>query len=287
MRQDDRSGFGRRAFARTLPGLIAGAALLAGCASPAGTSQAPGATIAGAAPPPARHDPFEAANRRLFRFGRALDHAFISPIVGGYRRIAPKPVRTALHNVLQNLDEPLVFVNDVLQLHPATAARTAVRFAGNTTFGIGGIFDPATKAGLPHHDNGFGSTLGRYGVGPGPYGYLPLLGPTSLRDMVGEGVDFFIDPLANVLPKARKVTITRTALTLLDEREEAEEDLRKLEGSADPYATLRSVYEQSRQADIKGPDAPLEELPEIPPGPAETPATPPARPPVAEPAPPK
>ena len=291
MRQDDWGGFGLRGRAGIVLTLIVAATMVAGCATTAGTSGGLGA----AAAETAHGDPFEGLNRRLFSLGRAIDRRLVRPIVGGYRRVAPAPVRTALHNVLQNLDEPLVFVNDVLQLHPATAGRTALRFVSNSTFGVAGVFDPATGAGLPHHDNGFGSTLGRYGVGAGPYAYVPLLGPTSLRDMVGEGVDFFIDPLANILPKARKVTIARTALSLLDEREAAEDDLRRLEGAADPYATARSVYFQSRDVDIKGPDAPLQALPEIPsePAPPQSPAegqapAPPQDPAsVAEPAPPK
>ena len=289
MRQGEGRVFRLRGHASVFAGLIASALLTAGCATPITTTRAPGGAVAAV---PGSGDPFEGANRKLFNLGRTLDRSLVRPVVGGYRRIVPHPIRVALHNVLQNLDEPLVFVNDVLQLHPATAARTAVRFAGNSTVGIGGILDPAAKAGLPHHDNGFGSTLGRYGVGAGPYAYVPLLGPTSLRDVVGEGVDFFIDPLGNVLPKARKIAITRTALTLLDEREAAEDDLRKLEDAADPYATMRSVYQQSRNAEIKGPDASLEALPEIPPAPAEPPppAAAPTTPepgPVAQPVPPK
>lgn len=282
MRQDESGGSGLRGRAGILPSLIAIALAATGCATTAPQTTAPPA-----------HDPFEGTNRKMFDVGQALDHGIVRPIVGGYRRITPRPVRVGLHNLLQNLDEPTVLLNDVLQLHPKAAGKTALRFVSNTVFGIAGIFDPATKAGLPHHDNGFGSTLGRYGVGSGPYVYVPLLGATSLRDMVGDGVDFVSDPLSYVLPKAHKVTVTRTALSLLDDREQAEEDLRKLEAAADPYATLRSVYIQSREAEIKGPDAPLEALPEIPPEPAAPPPSEPApqaapqAAPVAQPAPPQ
>jgi phospholipid-binding lipoprotein MlaA len=244
-----------------LPSLLAAALLLAGCAT-----VAPGAAASGQAAPQTSGDPFERLNRGLFGLGGRLDRGLVRPIVNGYRRVAPGPFRRALHNVLQNADEPLVFLNDVLQLHPRAAVRTAARFGANTTVGVVGIFDPATPAGLPHHDNGFGSTLGRYGVGPGAYVYMPFLGPTSVRDMVGEGVDFATDPLSFAkFRHARTVSVARTGLDLLDEREQAEKDLQTLDASADPYATVRSVYLQSREAEIRGPDAPFEALPAFPP----------------------
>ncbi|MDB5418867.1 MAG: VacJ family lipoprotein [Phenylobacterium sp.] len=242
--------------------------LLGGCAAPAAGLAPPGAAAAAAAPQDhPRGDPFESLNRGLFRFGRAVDRAVVRPIIGGYRRITPQPVRHAVSNVLQNLNEPVVFVNDVLQAHFGPAGRTAVRFVANSTVGVAGVFDPAAKAGLPHHDNGFGSTLGHYGVGPGPYIYVPVLGPTSLRDAIGEGVDYATDPLTwSKFRGATKVEVARTVLSLAHERLDAEQDLRTLDQSAaDPYATTRSVYLQSRQAEISGPETTLEPLPELPP----------------------
>jgi len=230
-------------------------------------------------------------NRGLYTVGDALDRTVVHPIVAGYRRVAPRPVRRAVHNVVQNLDEPVVFVNDVLQVHPKAAGATLVRFVANSTVGVAGIFDAAETAGLPHHDNGFGSTLGHYGVGPGPYFYVPLLGPTTLRDAFGAGVDFAADPLSwTRFGNAQTVGIARTGLSLLDEREQADAQLRALRNTAaDPYATLRSVYLQSREAEIKGPEAPLEDLPEVPePTPQSSPPdaeTPPEAPPPAQPEP--
>ena len=252
---------------------VAASLALAGCASVPAASP-PGAAAAAPAGTGARHDPFEGLNRGLYRIGNALDHAIVHPIIAGYRRIAPRPVRHAVHNVVQNLDEPVVFVNDVLQAHPKAAAGTAVRFFANSTVGVGGIFDAASTAGIPHHDNGFGSTLGRYGVAPGPYIYIPLLGPTTVRDAVGDGVDWFTDPVSwGNTRRARTFDITRTALGLIDEREQADAQLRELESTAvDPYATLRSVYLQSRAAEVKGQSAtelaPLPEFPEPAPEPA-------------------
>lgn len=231
-------------------------------------------------------DPFEGLNRRMFGFGRAFDRRIIRPVLGGYGSVVPGPVRHAVHNLLQNLGEPLVFVNDVLQARFSAGARTAARFAGNSTLGLAGLFDPATVAGLPHHDNGFGTTLGRYGAGPGPYFYVPLLGPSDLRDAIGAGVDLVADPLPwGHLRNAREVRAALTTLSLLDERQQAEKDLQTLEAvAADPYATLRSVYLQSRKAEITGRDAELEDLPDLPtdpptaspPKPAPVPAPDPA-----------
>ena len=270
MRQVRKLAIGRIA----IPGVVAAALLLAGCAT---APAAPPPGRAAAAPPHApRRDPLEGLNRGLFAIGDAIDRGLIHPIVAGYRRIAPRPVRQAVHNVVQNLDEPVVFANDLLQAHPKAAARTAVRFVANSTVGVAGIFDAAAGAGLPHHDNGFGATLGHYGVGPGPYLYVPLLGPTTLRDALGEGVDFVTDPLTWArFGNAQTVGIARTSLDLLDQREQADAQLRALKATAaDPYATLRSVYLQSREAEIRGADAPLESLPELPESPPA--AAPPA-----------
>jgi phospholipid-binding lipoprotein MlaA len=238
-----------------------------------------------AAQPAAIHsaavDPFEGLNRRLFGLGRGFDRRIIQPILGGYSSVVPGPLRRSVHNVLQNAGEPVVFINDILQAHFSAGARTAVRFAGNSTIGLIGIFDPVSRAGLPHHDNGFGTTLGRYGAGPGPYFYIPLIGPTDLRDAIGAGVDLVSDPLPwGRLRDARAVRTTMTVLSLVDERLDAEKDLQTLEKvAADPYATLRSVYLQSRKAEIAGPDAEFEALPEFPPEPAAAPpATPPPQP---------
>ncbi|MDE2488559.1 MAG: VacJ family lipoprotein [Alphaproteobacteria bacterium] len=252
---------------------LAAAVALAGCATVPGPT-GPGA--AAVAPPGtgAHHDPFQRMNRGLFALGEALDRTFVRPVMAVYHRVAPRPVRHAVHNVVQNLDEPVVFLNDVLQVHPKAAATTAVRFFANSTVGVGGIFDAASTAGLEHHDNGFGSTLGRYGVGTGPYLYIPVFGPTTLRDAVGDGVDWFTDPfaLANT-SKARAFDWTRTVVSLLDEREQADEELRALQStSVDPYASLRSVYFQSRAAEVNGAGATeLEPLPAFPDAPETAP----------------
>ena len=199
-------------------------------------------------------DPFEPLNRRFYAIHQGIDHAILRPLALGYSHATTGGLRKALHNFVTELGEPVVFGNDVLQLRIKRAASTLGRFVLNATAGIGGLFDPATKAGLPHHDNGFGDTLGRYGVKPGPYIFLPLVGPTNLRDLLGTGVDFYSDPLGRFHYHDRgDVLVGITVIGGLDERADAEADLQQIEQmGADSYATLRSLYSQKREADIHG-----------------------------------
>jgi phospholipid-binding lipoprotein MlaA len=260
---------------RRYPGYPLAVAFAIACALGLASCATVGASGAAGRVARAPGDPLEGLNRPLFGFGQALDHGLVRPLVQGYQH-SPGLLRRALHNVLQNADEPLVLLNDVMQGRLGTAARTAVRFVSNSTLGVAGLFDPATSAGLPHHDNDFGMTLGRYGFGPGAYVYVPVLGPTSVRDAIGAGVDFVADPLAWVrIRDAKTINLARTSLSLIDDRVEAEDDLLSLEaGAADPYATLRSVYLQSRAAAIKGEDAGLEPVPDLPSPPAPAPSSP-------------
>ncbi|MDB5466136.1 MAG: VacJ family lipoprotein [Phenylobacterium sp.] len=261
----------------------AAALLLAGCATVAGP-QTPVAGVLQAAPNP---DPFEPLNRALFSLGRGLDRAVARPVATAYRRILPRPARRGVHNALQNADEPMVAINDVLQGRFGAGARTLVRFATNTTVGVVGLFDPAAKAGLPHHDNGFASTLGRYGAPPGPYLYMPVLGPLNVRGAIGGGVDYVADPVALAnYSGAATVNVARTSLSLADERAEAEREINALFASAtDPYATVRSVFLQSEAASGAGAEPALEALPDMPAAPTETP-TPPSAPKMEPPPPP-
>ncbi len=197
-------------------------------------------------------DPLEGVNRKLFSIHSFLDRILFRPISAVYKAIVPKPLRTGIRHIFSNLDEPVVFVNDVLQLKPKRALRTFARFTINSTIGVGGVLDVANKADLPHHPNGFGDTLGRYGIGPGPYFFIPFIGPTNLRDLLGGTADGALLPVAIPDPFNRKAyTIPRSVLTGLDQRVESDADLKALyAGAADHYASLRSVYLQSRAAEI-------------------------------------
>jgi phospholipid-binding lipoprotein MlaA len=144
-------------------------------------------------------DPWETFNRRMYRFNARFDHAVFLPVVDGYRWITPDPVETGVSHFFENLLEVRNLANNALQLHGEDALVSGARFVVNTTLGLGGVFDPATKMGLNVRKEDFGQTLGHWGVGAGPYLVLPLLGPSGLRDAGGLAVDIgansWVDPL--------------------------------------------------------------------------------------------
>lgn len=202
-------------------------------------------------------DRYEKFNRSMFGIQQKFDRAIFRPVARGYATIIPKFVRSGLRNLLRHIREPIVFLHDVLQLKPKRAVRTLGRFAINTTAGIGGLFDVAKTAKLPHRNNGLGNTLARYGVEGGPYLFLPLVGPTQLRDLFGGGADGLIYPIAIGSPFNRTdYQVSTAAIGGLDLRAESDAGFKALlDGAADPYASLRSVYLQNRAveiAEIKG-----------------------------------
>ena len=199
-------------------------------------------------------DPLETFNRQMFARQQSFDKALFRPAAMGYKQVVPRPVRGGLRRFFSNLSEPIVFLNYVLQLKPGKAVETLVRFSVNSTLGFGGLVDIARLPGigLPRRDNGFGNTLGFYGVGSGPYLFLPFVGPTSVRDLIGGQGDGLVLPLAVGKPFDRlEYQIPRGVVTGLDLRAESDAELRALfDGAVDPYATLRSAYQQSRQGEI-------------------------------------
>jgi len=217
-----------------------------------------------AAPPAARNrhtpgDPLEGFNRKMFGVNQALDKVFYRPVAMGYKHIVPKPVRSGLRNFFANLQEPVVFANFILQLRIGKAARTLGRFVINSTVGVGGLVDVAKSRDirLPHLRNSFGDTLAWYGVGPGPYVFLPLVGPSTLRDALGGPVDDVAFPMlviSNIAGKPFKgwrFIAASTVIPGLDLRAESDADLRALTDNAvDPYATLRSAWLQNRAAEV-------------------------------------
>ena len=146
-----------------------------------------------------QYDPFEGVNRHLYRFNAWFDEAVFLPLVGVYDFVVPDPVQDGVHNFIRNVEDIGTLINSVLQLKGRASLDTAGRLLLNTTLGVLGFFDPASEIGITRHDEDFGQTLGRYGVGPGPYLVLPILGPSSLRDGTGLLADTFsfneLDPL--------------------------------------------------------------------------------------------
>ncbi len=220
---------------------------------------------AGAKVAPA-HDPWEWLNRRFYALNRVIDRVILRPASIVYETLVPRPLRRGVHNFVGNLDEPLVFTNDLLQFRLSRAGRTLTRFAANSSFGVGGLFDVATSAGIAHHDNDFGVTLARYGAPAGPYVFLPLLGPTTVRDLAGSSIDFFADPLTFAHYHALAAFDTTTFVVGgLDQRSNAESDLQEIDQmGTDSYATMRSLYLQNRQAEIEdGSAVDIQNLPDF------------------------
>jgi len=201
------------------------------------------------------NDPLEPTNRVLYEVNTGLDTLVLRPLALGYTWVLPQFVRTGVHNVLNNLDSPVLLANDMLQTKPRRAGDTLMRFVINTTFGLGGIFDVATDWGYPYHDAGFGQTMALWGVPEGPYLFLPILGPGSPRDTSGYGVDVVLDPLTWVGLNNRTVATAgyiRYGVTLLDVRAGLFDSLDKATAQAlDPYATERSLYRQHRDSEIE------------------------------------
>lgn len=194
------------------------------------------------------NDPFEPANRAILGFNVAADRAVVGPAAGVYRGVVPATGRRGISNFLTNLNQPVVFANLLLQGRPGPAFSTASRFALNTTVGVGGLFDVATEANIAEHDTDFGLTLGTWGVESGPYIVLPFLGPSSVRDASGRFVDRYPHPtwwLTGVRDgDAIWLVRAKTVLDLRVELDEAFSALRESEG--DPYAQLRTFYQQDR-----------------------------------------
>lgn len=203
----------------------------------------------------AKGDPLEGFNRTMFGIHQGIDHAVFRPAAMGYKQVVPRPLRSGLRNALSNLTEPFIFVNFLLQGKPGKAVKTLGRFVVNSTFGVGGLFDVAKTKDfkLPHHPNGFGTTLAFYGVGPGPYIFLPFIGPTTLRDLLGNSADDALLPLVAGKPfNSMEYQLITGGIGGLDLRAESDADLRALfDGAVDPYATLRSVYLQNRAAEVE------------------------------------
>jgi phospholipid-binding lipoprotein MlaA len=200
------------------------------------------------------NDPFEKENRAIFDFNNHVDKIVLVPVASAYRAVLPEPVRDSVHDFLQNLNEPIIFANDVLQARPDLAATTAARFVVNSTVGVGGLFDVASKAHLPFHDNDLGVTFAVWGVGEGPYLMLPVLGPSNVRDAIGEGGDAYGDP-GNIVAGDYHymwATFARAGTQGIDERSRNIETLADIERtSLDYYATIRSLYRQRRAAEIR------------------------------------
>ncbi len=203
---------------------------------------------------PLAGDPLRSVNATAFDATEAVDKAFVGPVARQYKKSVPSPIRRGIHNFLYNLREPIVFVNFLLQLKPGKAVETVGRFAINSTIGAVGVLDVAKRRPfrLPRRSNGFANTLGYYGVKNGPFLFLPLVGPTTVRDLIGGGIDRLMLPVAVGKPfTSPTYTVPAGVLGALDHRSEFDDTLKDLhDNAADPYAASREFYLRRRQAEI-------------------------------------
>ncbi|CAG9200034.1 VacJ family lipoprotein [Paraburkholderia sabiae] len=253
------------------------------------------ATLAGCATVqnPTKEDPFEGFNRTVYTFNDTVDKYALKPVAKGYVFVTPQPVRDSVTNFFSNIGDVYIAANNLLQLKIADGVSDIMRIVINTIFGVGGLFDVATIAKLPKHDNDLGLTLGHYGVPPGPYLVLPLFGPSTVRDGVGIVGNYFINPLTYVQPDS--VSWALYGLNLVNTRANLLNASDVLEGAAlDKYSFVRNAYLQRRRYLLTGgnassalPDygseAPLPKYEDVDggaaaPAPASAPATKPAAP---------
>jgi phospholipid-binding lipoprotein MlaA len=194
-------------------------------------------------------DPLEPINRGIFSFNNTFDHYLFKPIAKGYDAVVPGPVKTGVSNVFQNVSDMQSIVSDAVQLKPAKLGDDLGRVLLNSTIGIGGIFDLATPIGIERGDEDFGQSFGYWGLGPGPYLMLPFMGPSSLRDIAGRGIDGQIDPFS--LLSSVPVRNSLTGLRVVDARVglfPAEALMNQ--AALDRYTFLRSAYLQRRESQV-------------------------------------
>lgn len=193
-------------------------------------------------------DPFEGFNRAMFSFNEGVDKAIIHPVATGYKTVVPEPARDCVSNVFSNINDVFVGVNSLLQGKVFDAVTDACRVVVNTTVGLLGCFDVATKLGLDKHNRDFGQTFGKWGFGAGPYFVFPFLGPSYLREGIGTLIYTNLDPVwANHIP-TRNVAYSLRALNYRAELLQAGSILE--DAALDKYSFVRDAYRQRREGMI-------------------------------------
>ena len=203
---------------------------------------------------------FENTSRAIFKFNMALDNIILEPIAKGYNKL-PSPIKTGTSNFTSNVGTLLSIPNNVLQGNFKQLGHSVGSFAINTTVGILGFLNPAEKIGLKPHKEDVGQTLGSYGIGPGCYFVLPILGPTTVRDSLGMLADSFVDPFAHVTIRENELFSSSgnsidyfsvKGTTAIDFRADNDQNFETLEkNSLDLYSSLKSIYLQDRENKIR------------------------------------
>jgi phospholipid-binding lipoprotein MlaA len=228
--------------------LVAATAVLAGCAMS----------------PPRRDDPYEKFNRKIYAFNDFTDRVAIRPVAIGYRKITNETSRRLVNNFFANVESPITIVNDVLQGQTKYAFTATGRLVVNTTVGVLGLFDPASELGIDAHTTDFGVTLAKWGVPEGPYLVLPLIGPTTGRDLATFPVDSYVlSPLSWYVRSHSfrwSAEYAPTVVYLVTLRSGMIDAESLLEGAYDPYVFYRDAYRQHRLYKIYNGNPPLEAI---------------------------
>jgi phospholipid-binding lipoprotein MlaA len=235
----------KRIYKLTSVAALAAALLLGGCAT---------------LPPGSKPDPrdrFERANRSVYAFNKAIDHAILRPVARGYVKVTPQPVRRGISNFLANIDYPITIINDALQGKVHDSLSDVARFGINTVVGVGGLFDPATHWGFEKHDEDFGQTLGKWGVHPGPYLMLPIFGPSTIRDAPAKVVDHFTSPKTYLLNTNEDLAVS--VVGVVDKRAGLLDTDHLIDNAYDPYAFLRNAWLQRREYQVRDGKVPPDE----------------------------
>lgn len=205
-------------------------------------------------------DPLESFNRSMFIFNDNLDHYVSKPVARGYKKITPEPIDRGISNFFSNLDEVINILNNSLQLKFKDAASDLGRLAVNSTIGLLGFMDVASNMGLQKHNEDFGQTLGSWGMGPGPYLVLPVIGPSTGRDTLGFAADWFTNPIYYAVEDTG-VSWGLYLIRFVDRRADLLKTTDLLEAAAlDPYSYVRESYLQRRQHQVYDGNPPLEDI---------------------------
>jgi phospholipid-binding lipoprotein MlaA len=205
-----------------------------------------GMLLAGCAAAPSRVDPLEPMNRALYEVHDVVDTNVVKPFVQGYVNVIPLPIRRTVSNVFNNIDDLFSAINDALQGKPDKFADDMARVVLNTSFGIGGIFDIATEAGIARGDEDFGQTFGVWGFGQGPYLFVPLFGPTTVRDGTGVILRIAVGPVGYVPDVPVRNALYGVAA--IDQRSQLLGTGQLVDTAAiDRYLFIRNAYLQRRR----------------------------------------
>ncbi len=205
-------------------------------------------------------DPLEPVNRAVFRFNETADRYALRPVAKVYAKVTPAPARTGIGNFFDNLQEPRNIVNAILQAKFVQASKNFGRLLLNTTAGLGGFIDVASDVGLEKHEEGLGQTLGYWGVGEGWYLMLPLLGPSTNRDLVGFVGDSFVNPSFYLPGRYDVYAISANAVNLVNVRANLLSADGLLQQQFDRYLFVRTAYLQQRWSLIHDGNPPLEDF---------------------------